>query len=175
MSKFKTKQLAVTGLMTALVIIGTMIIQIPTPTKGYIHIGDSMVYLCGFLLGPLAGFLAASTGSAMADLFSGYGIYAPATFFIKGFEALIVAYCYQFFQKKAKSSTIRKITGSILGIIIGGTIMVLGYLTYETYLYGYPTALVGVAANITQAIGGGILAFPLNLALEKTISLKKTK
>ncbi|MDD2400899.1 MAG: ECF transporter S component [Clostridia bacterium] len=175
MSKFKTKQLAVTSLMTALVIVGTMVIQIPTPTKGYIHIGDSMVYLCGFLLGPLAGFLAASTGSAMADLFSGYGFYAPATFFIKGFEALMVSYCYRFFQTKAKSSTITKVIGSIFGIIIGGIIMVLGYLTFETYLYGYPTALVGVAANITQAVGGGILAFPLNLALEKADLLKKAK
>jgi len=43
--------------------------------------------------------------------------------------------------------------------------MVVGYLAYETFLYGFPTAVVGVAANITQAVGGAVLAFPLLPAL----------
>jgi uncharacterized membrane protein len=77
MKKLKTKQLAIAGLMAALTMIGTMIIQIPTPTKGYLHLGDSLVYLSGILLGPLVGALAAGIGSTLADVFSGHGIYAP--------------------------------------------------------------------------------------------------
>ena len=41
---------------------------------------------------PLYGFLAAGLGSALADIFSGYAIYAPATFLIKGLMVL-AAYC----------------------------------------------------------------------------------
>ncbi len=166
MGIFKTKQLATAGFMAALVMVGTMIIQIPTPAKGYIHIGDSLVYLSGVLLGPVLGALAAAVGSTLADLFSGYGIYAPATFVIKGLDALIVGYCYHAFAK-ATDSLVKKFLGFILSFILGGSIMVGGYLAFETFLYGFPTALLSMVANITQAVGGGLLALPLILSLEK--------
>jgi len=94
MKAFKTKQLAVSGLMAALVMVGTMLVQVPTPTKGYIHIGDSMVYLCGIILGPFTGGLAAGVGSLLADVSTGYGIYAPATFVIKALDAAAVGCFY---------------------------------------------------------------------------------
>jgi uncharacterized membrane protein len=166
MGIFKTKQLATAGLMAALVMVGTMIIQVPTPAKGYIHIGDSLVYLSGVLLGPLLGALAAAVGSTLADLFSGYSIYAPATFVIKGLDALIVGYCYHTFTKTT-ASLVKKFLGFILSFILGGSIMVGGYLAFETFLYGFPTAVLSMVANITQAVGGGFLALPLILSLEK--------
>jgi uncharacterized membrane protein len=161
-----TRQLASGGLMAALVVIGTMVIQIPTPTRGYIHIGDSMVYLCGIFLGPWVGGLAAAIGSLLADVFSGYGIYAPATFLIKGIDALAVGYCYKMIAFK-DSTVIKKNIAFIVAFLIGGTIMVLGYLAYETLLYGFPIAVLGIVGNITQAVGGGVLALPLVLVLER--------
>ncbi len=163
---FNTKQLVLTGLMAALVMVGTMLIQVPTPTKGYIHIGDSMVYLSGILLGPVAGSLAAALGSLLADVASGYGIYAPATFVIKGLDAFVVGYCY-YLITKGGSALSKKTFAYVLGVALGGTIMVGGYLTYETLLYGFATAVTGVPGNITQAAGGGILAFPVLAAMEK--------
>jgi uncharacterized membrane protein len=174
MQRFKTKQLALSGLMAALVMVGTMLIQVPTPTKGYIHIGDSMVYLSGILLGPVAGGLAAALGSLLADVASGYGIYAPATFVIKGLDALVVGYCYHIIARSSSTLT-RKTFGYVLGIALGGTIMVGGYLAYETLLYGFATAVLGIVGNITQAAGGGILAFPLLAALEKMNVPQKMK
>ena len=168
MKNITIKQLTITGLMAALVLVGTMLIQVPTPTKGYIHIGDSMVYLGGILLGPLFGSIAAALGSMLADLFSGYGIYAPATFIIKGLDALVVGYIYhKIIAKDSDSSVARKILAFGIAVVLGGSIMVLGYLSYETVLYGFPTAVLGVLGNITQALGGGVLAAPLMLALDK--------
>jgi uncharacterized membrane protein len=152
--------------MSALIMIGTMIIQIPTPTKGYLHLGDSLVYLSGILLGPVIGALAAGIGSTLADVFTGYGIYAPATFMIKFLDALVVSLCYNSVAVKTNSFS-KKISGFILGIILGGSLMVGGYLIYETFLYGFPTALLSLSFNLTQAIGGGLLALPLILTLEK--------
>jgi len=71
--------LILAGLFAAMVTVGTLLIQVPTPTKGYIHIGDTLVYLSGILLGPVYGFLAAAFGSFLADFFSGYLIYAVPT------------------------------------------------------------------------------------------------
>ena len=73
----KTKKLIFAALFAALTCVATMIIKVPTPTMGYIHPGDSIVLLSGFLLGPLYGGLAAGIGSMFSDLFGGYFSYAP--------------------------------------------------------------------------------------------------
>ena len=168
MSKVSTNRLATAGLMAALVVVGTMLVQVPTPGKGYIHIGDSMVYLSGILLGPVLGALAAACGSLLADLFSGYGIYAPATFIIKGLDAWIVGFLYLRFVRQGDPLA-KKVVSFVIAVIFGGTIMVTGYLAFESMLYGFPVAIASVLANITQAIGGGILAIPLLLALDRFI------
>ncbi|QZY57457.1 ECF transporter S component [Crassaminicella profunda] len=168
------KQLTITGLMAALVLVGTMLIQVPTPTKGYIHIGDSMVYLSGILLGPIAGSLAAGIGSLFADVFSGYFIYAPATFVIKGLEALAIGYIYHKIVT-IDTSISKKIIIFVFSVVVGGMIMVLGYLAYESILYGFATAVLGVVGNITQAVGGGVLAAPLMIALDKIKLFQKLK
>ncbi|QEK12381.1 ECF transporter S component [Crassaminicella thermophila] len=174
MHKCNVKQLTISGLMAALVLVGTMLIQVPTPTKGYIHIGDSMVYLSGVLLGPVAGSLAAAMGSMLADVFSGYGIYAPATFVIKGLDAFIVAYIYNRLVK-SDTSSVKKIVFFACSVLAGGGVMVVGYLAYESVLYGFNTAILGVLGNITQAVGGAILAAPLVIALEKINLFQKLK
>ena len=76
------------GLFIALTVVATMVIQVPSPTGGYVNAGDVLVILGGFVLGPLWGAVAAGAGSALADIFAGYIIYAPATFVIKGLMAL---------------------------------------------------------------------------------------
>ncbi len=168
MRKVSTNRLATAGLMAALVVVGTMLIQVPTPGKGYIHIGDSMVYLCGILLGPSLGALAAACGSLLADIFSGYGVYAPASFIIKGLDAWMVGFLYLRFVRPQDPIT-KKIVSFAIAVLFGGTIMVGGYLAYETMLYGFATAAVSLLANITQAVGGGILAVPLLLALNRFV------
>lgn len=86
-------KIAFTGLMVALVFLGTFTIKIPTPlTSGYIHLGDAFVLLSGLILGPIYGALAAGLGSAMADIFGGYAHWALPTFLIKGLMAALMGY-----------------------------------------------------------------------------------
>ena len=56
------RKLVLAALLAALTAVATMIIRIPTPTQGYIHLGDGMVLICGILLGPGLGALAAGIG-----------------------------------------------------------------------------------------------------------------
>ena len=89
MQNFSVKKLTFTGLMAALICVLTMFPHIPIPAgSGYIHLGDGMILLAAMVVGPLA-IPAAAIGSALADLFSGYALYAPATAVIKGLVALI--------------------------------------------------------------------------------------
>ena len=61
-----TKKIILAALFAALVCVATMSIRIPTiGTGGYIHPGDAIVILCGVILGPVWGFLAAGIGSCI--------------------------------------------------------------------------------------------------------------
>lgn len=85
-------RLVLAALFAALSCVATMLIHVPLPaTNGYINLGDGMVLLGGFLLGPLYGFAAGGLGSMLADLLLGYAAFAPGTFVIKGLSALIAA------------------------------------------------------------------------------------
>ena len=87
MKNNRTRLIVLSALFAALACVATMVIRIPSPFKGYLNLGDSVVLLSGWLLPPVYGALAAGLGSALADLFSGYVTYAPATFVIKALMA----------------------------------------------------------------------------------------
>ncbi|MGN1083913.1 MAG: ECF transporter S component, partial [Lachnospiraceae bacterium] len=78
----KLHKMVLTALFTALVCVATIIIQIPSPMQGYVNLGDCIILLSAWLLGPLYGFFAGGVGSALADLLTGYSHYAPGTLVI---------------------------------------------------------------------------------------------
>lgn len=139
---------ACVGVFTALTTVATVMIQIPVPqTRGYINLGDTMVMLSGLLLGASAGFIAGGLGSALADLATGYWHWAPFTLIIKGLEGAVIG----LFARKGGLV-------AVLGTIIGGLLMVLGYFTVEYFLYGLGGALVEAPGNVFQAVAGMLLA-----------------
>ncbi len=87
----KVKRMILTGLMMALITVATMIVQIPIPfTNGYIHLGDSMIFLAVLILGWRHGAIAAAVGSALGDLIPGYMHWVLWTFCIKGLMAVFM-------------------------------------------------------------------------------------
>ena len=92
--KTKTQKIVTAALFAALCCVATMIIKIPSPLKGYLNLGDCIVLLSGWLISPFYAFMAAGIGSALADVFSGYFIYAPITFLIKGLMAIIAYFSW---------------------------------------------------------------------------------
>ena len=63
--------LAITAMFAALITVTTAFIKIPAPL-GYVHAGDSMIYLAASVLPEPLGFLAAAVGGGLADLLAGY-------------------------------------------------------------------------------------------------------
>ena len=158
----KTKRIVITALMAAMVCVATMIIKIPSPMKGYLNIGDCIVLLCGWLLAPGYGFVAAGLGSALADLFSGYITYAPATFLIKGTMALIAFGCFGLMNKR-----IGKLPSQIIGAVLAEIVMVLGYFVFEGFMYGFIPSAVNIPANAVQGTAGLILGIILVKVFER--------
>ena len=163
-----TKKIVFAALLAALACVATMIIKIPTPLGGYIHAGDAVVVLAGFLLGPVWGALAAGLGSALADVISGYVLYAPGTFVIKAVVALLAGWIIG--TKLIKNEFAKALVAGI----IGGIVMVGGYMLYEAVFMGFG---IGAAANIPmnciQGAFGAVAGAALYIALSKTNYFKK--
>ena len=159
----RTKKIVMAAMLAALACVATMIITIPSPLKGYLNLGDCIVLVAGWMLSPMYGFLAAGLGSALADLFSGYVTYAPATFVIKGLMALIAFYGYKLLHNKIGNLPSRIITG-----ILAEIMMILGYFAFEGFLYGFVPSLVNIPANGVQGIAGLIIGVILIKIFEKT-------
>lgn len=160
--RLSTKKLVITALLAALTCIATMIITIPSPLKGYINLGDCVVLSAGWMLPIGYGFFAAGLGSALADVFSGYVLYAPATFVIKGLMALVAGLIFKALHKKVKEDSSRIIAG-----VVAELVMIAGYYVFETFLYGSISSLANVPANAVQGVAGVILGCVLIKVLKK--------
>ena len=70
----KTKKIVTAALFAAIICVVTFFPKIPL-VNGYIHLGDAVILLAAFIMGPIYGGVAAAIGSALADLISGYVIF----------------------------------------------------------------------------------------------------
>lgn len=153
----KLVRLTMAAVMTALVFVATYLIHIPMPaTGGYVNLGDCMVLLSGFLLGPAWGFAAGGLGSMLTDVILGYATFAPGTFVIKGLMAMTAALIFKALRNKTKLA-------ATLGGIAAEIIMVFGYFAYEGLVLGFGMgAAASIPGNAIQAVVGlvaGILVY----------------
>ena len=166
MSHEKLMRLVVTSVLTAFVCAATMVIKIPTPNGGYVNIGDAMVLLSAWVLGPAYGFFAAGVGSALADLFAGYGTYVAGTLVIKGCMAVVAALLVR------KGGLVFAVVGGVLAEII----MVGGYFLYESTLLGYGmAAAASVPGNLVQGTVSLVLGVLLYRVCDRRGLMKQLK
>lgn len=158
-----TRRIVWAGLLTALTTVATLVVQVPSPTGGYINAGDAVVLLSAYLLGPLWGFLAAGIGSALADLISGYAVYVPATLIIKGLMALTAASVL----RGAKGE--KKLGFAVLGSITAELIMIAGYFVFTAAVLGLGWGgAAEIPGNCVQGAFGAIAGTALYTALSRT-------
>lgn len=165
--KTTTQKIVMSSLLAALVCVATMVIKIPSPLKGYINLGDCIVLLSGWILPAWYGFFAAGIGSALADVFSGYATYAPATFVIKGLMALTAYWLFRLLSGKTNNLLSRILSG-----VFSEIVMILGYLLFEGILYGFVPSLVNVPANAVQGVAGLVIGVILIKFFEKQNLIK---
>ena len=156
----QTRMLVMAGLFAALGCVATMVLQVPSPTGGYMNLGDTVVILGAYLLGPVYGAIAGGVGPALADLLSGYGVYVPATLVIKALMGLTAALLYQALGKKPWALVACGAAAE--------AIMVVGYCLYDGVLSGSLAAgAAGIPSNLTQAAFGLVVSTLLAMILKK--------
>lgn len=145
-----SKNIAFTALFAALCAVGTIVLVIPLP-YGYFNAGDIFVLLSAWCLGPFYGPLAAGVGSALADLWSGYALYAPATLFIKALDALTAYYIWYLCKTLIKKNSL-DVLPRLFSAILGEAVMVVGYFLFESVLYGFAGGALALVGNTLQGV-----------------------
>ncbi len=169
------KRLAVTAMFAAMTMVLTYFIKIPTPGGGYIHLGDSMIYLMACFLPTPYAMVGAGIGGALADLTGGYFTYIIPTFIIKMLISL------PFTSKGEKMLTLR----NAVMTVPSGLITVFGYYltrivllsvdkaTAQAGFFGalfdgstWVGALESIPGDTIQAIGSAVAFILLALAFD---------
>jgi uncharacterized membrane protein len=152
-----------TAMAIAMVTLATMVIRIPSPRGGYINFGDILIFTSAILIGKRTGFLAGGIGSALADVLSGYGAYAPATFIIKGIEGFI---CGAIVRKNNDGRI--NVPSLMIAAFLSASWMIFGYFAYEYMIMGIAGALPNVPGNIVQGAVSAVAVIPIVVTLKKT-------
>lgn len=160
--------------MMAMIVVATILIIIPVPFgNGYIHLGDTMIFLSVLILGWRYGAIAAGFGSALADILVGYAIWSPWTLFIKGFMGVVMGLFIARALRKPGRSNLGVQMYQLAGMILAGLVMVIGYYVAEGVIYGnFISAALSIPWNIVQFATGAVLATLLSAALYKTPARK---
>ena len=182
-SNLKTLELTQMGVMIAIICVATLVIKVPTVMGiGYVHLGDSMIFLAAILFGKKKGAVTAAFGMTLADLISGYAYYMPFTFIIKGVMAFIAAGIAYRGNYNGKN-----MLNNLFAFIIAGIWMVFGYFVAKVILVKYvlfradstkeaiTLASASVPNNIGQFVVGIIIALFLLKLLNGRINIVNNK
>jgi uncharacterized membrane protein len=91
------REIALTAVFTTLVFLSTSLFQIALiSSTGYFNLGESIIYLAGIIGGPFVGAFSGGVGASLADVFLGYGPFAPGTLIIKGLEGFFVGFFFHY-------------------------------------------------------------------------------
>ena len=163
-SRSRIKYLTITGVMAAIITIMTAYIcHIPVGTNGgYVHFGDTLIYLAAALLPRPYAMIAAAIGGGMADLLTA-PMWTVATVIIKMLITI------PFTGKSAKIVTKRNVIATVLAYFISG----LSYFLAEYLLFGtWSVLLVSMSQSLVQSGGSAVFFIILGLALDK-MNVKK--
>lgn len=167
-SKFKTKDMVETALLTALVFVATAFINIRLPflsNGGLVHLGTVMLFITAIVFGKGKGAIAGAVGMAIFDLSSGWALWAPFTFIIRGIMGYMVGAVTW-----SKNRNGNNLMVNIFAVILSGVWMIFGYYIAEGIIYGNWIAPLGsVPGNAAQIVIGLILGLPMAKVLKRYV------
>lgn len=155
----KTMKLAAAGLFAAMITVMTAYIcHIPYGANGgYIHFGDTLIYLAAVFLPKPYAFAAAAIGGGLADCLTA-PMWAPATIIIK---MLIVL---PFSGTQGRIMTPRNMAAPV----IAGVISAAGYYLAEGILFGsFIAPIASLTGSLVQSGGSAVFFYTLAVIFDR--------
>ena len=167
MKNQKLIRLSFAALFAALTTVFITLVHLPYGQTGYIHLGDAVLLLCAALLPAPYATAAAAVGGGLADLLSGFPIYALPTMLIKALMALTLS-------ANTKTLLCRR---NVIGALAAAGVNLLLYALTE-FLFGLTVYTMPPAGALTLAVStlpqngiqgaAGVLLFlPLAAAFDR--------
>ena len=163
MKKNHTKLMCMSGIFSALVFVITAYLHIPT-YNGYVHCGDGFIFIAACMLPMPYSIVVGVLGGMLADLLTGYAIWAPGSMIIKGLLALL------FTCKSNKIITKR----NLIMLLPAALISAAGYYLYEALITGsFIASLAGIPGSFVQALASSIAYVVMGMAMDRYDVKKK--
>ena len=157
----KVKKLTLSAVFAAIILVVTAYVpHIPIPgTTGYVHLGDTFIYLAACFLPTPYAIAAASIGAGLADTLVGAYLYIIPTILIK---ALMAAW---FCDTGTKILSARNCFGTIMAAVI----LVGGYYLAAVLIVGNFVSPIAATMpwNAIQALVNTVLFFVLGALMDK--------
>ena len=154
-TRLELKKLTLAAVLMAMnIIMSTSVLSIPVP-GGHMYLNDVIICTAAILLDPLYAFIVGGVGAFIGDM-----LFYPAPMFVSlvthGLQAIVISlFVHKFFKDK-------RVTGSIIGAIVGLVITVAGYTLGRAYIYSTPEyAVLKFPFQVMQTLVGETLALLL--------------
>jgi uncharacterized repeat protein (TIGR04002 family) len=156
----KARALTFAGVFAALVFAATYLLHIPAGFGGgYVHAGDSFVFLAASVLPAPLAIAASAIGAGLSDLMTpGAAVWILPTVIVKSL-------CCLPFSSKAEKILTRR---NLLGILAAAAISLLGYGAATAVMSGsVAVAIAEIPLSLVQSLAGAIGYIAVGAALDK--------
>ena len=159
-NKPTVKDLAITGVLAALVLAATMFTVIPLPfavhTGGTMHLGNVALFISAIIFGRKKGAFAGAVGMSLFNLLTPLPLqkWALFTFIIRG----VMGYSMGWIAEKGHGKSLKF---NIIAILCGGAIQIVGYYIAGLVFYDPIVLLSGIPGDVVQIILSGIVVIPV--------------
>ena len=149
--------MCIAGIFSALVFVITAYLHIPT-YNGYVHCGDGLIFVAACILPMPYSIVVGVLGAMLADLLTGFAIWAPGSMIIKGLLALL------FTCKSNKIITKR----NLIMLLPAALISAAGYYLYEVLITGsFIASLSGIPGSLVQAAASSVVYVVIGATMDK--------
>ncbi len=159
-TSIKTKNIVLTALFAAMICITiAFLFHIPTGFNGgYIHLGDTLIYLAAVLLPTPYAMAAAAIGGGLADTLTGGMLWVIPTIIIKPIMVL-------FFTSKEDNIICRR---NIIAVFVAGFVGCFGYYLAGAIISGnFIAPLATLYLEFIQPLASGIIFLVAGYSLDK--------
>jgi len=140
-----TREIALTAVLSAAYAVAILLIIVPSPTGGYTHIGDFVVFVAALLFGYRVGGFVGVIGALAIDLFTGYP---------RWFVSIPAHWLEGFVPGLMKN---KPFVMQIIGCVVGGFLMATTYFLVNIYIKGIALAVISYARDLFVQAGLSIV------------------
>ncbi len=164
MKKNKIQMITIHAMATAILLVVTTLLPLPLPGgAGYLNLSDAIIFFMSAFFGPYSGMIVGALGGLLSDITTGYFVYAPFTFLIKGLEGLLAGFLFRKLPSKI----------NFLAFFLSGIFMGACYFIPDWIFFKIASAIYNLPFNILQGLFSALIITVIVLIKSRMPSSKK--